>query len=113
MSNNAARKLKRRQVQRALESKVTVAPPAPAAPPVATPPAMRRMRLPMSDEQFNLLAAAQAQISAAQGQLETQLRVMLAQHHIVSGQVVEVEPGRPPKIVVLVPDDKKTSRKKR
>jgi hypothetical protein len=107
MSQNASRKLKRRLIERALKTKVSVvAPEAPAPPALSSgpPPKTRRLRLPMSDEQMGLLANAQGRVQAAQSEFEMVLRVVLAQHHIVEGQVVQILPGRPPKVLVQVPD---------
>lgn len=104
MSTTAARKLKRAIAQRALDSKVVVGDIAPeAAPGAATQPARKELRLPISAEQFSILLQAQARLSAAQGEVEMIMRTCLAQHHVLNGQVKEVRPGHPPKIVVDVP----------
>lgn len=115
MSQSAARKLKRQMMKRALAAKVSVAPPPPA--PAATapdkkPPKMRRLRLAMSDEQMGLLANVQGRLQAAQTEFETVLRVVIAQHHLVEAQLIQILPGRPPRLLVAVPDTKPAGRRK-
>lgn len=108
---SAARKLKRDLIRQALESKVVggITPPD-----VAKPPAVptKKLRLPITEEQMNLLLTAQAQVQTAVGNQESILRACLAQHHVVNGRVLEVLPGRPPKIVVEVADEPAPKRRK-
>jgi hypothetical protein len=114
MSQNPARRMRRELVKAALASKVVakIEPaPEPPAPPQAT--AMRQVRVAMSEEQLNLLMSAQAQVQTAQGQLDMLLRGVLAQHHILVGSVKQILPGRPPKLLVEVPDEGKGSGRRR
>lgn len=110
----AARDLKRRMVERALDSKVVakIGPqPAPTHADIQTQPSTQRLKFPISEEQLNLLMNAQAQVQAAQQGVTMALRTVLAQHHVVNGSVVEIAPGRPAKIVVEVPIEPGTRKK--
>jgi hypothetical protein len=114
MSQNLARKMRRQLVKQALASKLAgkIEPP-PAAPAADTAPRLRTVRVPMNEEQLSLLTQAQATVNQAQGQLDMVLRAICAQHHIVNGTVRQVVPGRPPKLVVDVPDEGKGKGRRR
>lgn len=113
--SNAGRKLKRAMVERALHSQVAGAIPEQVPQPPAeagTPPGKtKRIKLPITEEQMNLLLNAQAEVNQANGNLSVLLKTCLAQHHITEGRIAGVHPGRPAKIEVEVSDEP-TKRKK-
>jgi len=112
VSQNPARQLKRR-IQR--ESKVVGeipgAPgqPAPGNEGKAPEEGVKeiKQKLPITLDQANLLKDAQAKVTAAQQEVETLLKMVLAQHHVNQARVVQVLDSRPPALEILVPAPKR------
>ena len=107
--SNELRRLKRALLKRAADAQVVATIPGAPGQPVPGKPTEplaakeREVRLPLTPEEAEALTASQQQVAIAQLQVDAQLRIVLAGHHIRVGRVTQILDTQPRQLVVFVP----------
>lgn len=70
----------------------------------------RRLLLPISNAQADLLVSAQRELGVAQLQVDTLLKMVLAQHSVPQGRILEITDTTPRQLVVMVPEPNGTGK---